>query len=264
MTTTQIAQGNGQNATSVRSIPRRSVTLRVAARIAGISYVAIFVLAIFGNFVVREGMVDPDSPAATVANITDSMGVFRLGMIAFLVIFLLDIAVSWALHIIFREVDHDVSLGAAWFRLVYTTLLGAALVFFFQALQLVGDANVASAFTADQVNAQTMVAVDSFNNVWLVGLAAFGVHLVIIGYLLIRSGYVSKVLGYLLIAAGVAYLLDTVAHTLLANYRDYESIFLAMVAIPSMIGEGWLGLWLLLGKRFSSSPPRVTAGSYTP
>jgi hypothetical protein len=238
--------------TSVGPLTRKTVTPRRAARIAGVSYVAIFLLAIFANFVVREGMVDSDNAAATVANITGSIGLFRLGMIAFLVVFVVDVLISWALHMILREVDHDLSLGAAWFRLVYTTFLGVALVFFYQALQLVGDGGVAAAFTADQVNAQAMIAFESFNNVWLVGLVAFGVHLVIIGYLLIRSGYVSKALGYLLIAAGVAYGLDTVAHTLLDNYSDFASVLLVMVAVPSMIGEGWLGLWLLFGKKFAA------------
>jgi len=252
MTTTQLRHDSGRMTTAVHPSTRKTVTPHRAARIAGISYIAIFLLAIFANFVVREGMVEPDNAAATVANITGSIGLFRLGMIAFLVIFVVDVVISWALHMIFREVDHDLSLGAAWFRLVYTTFLGVALVFFYQVLQLVGDSGIAAAYTADQVNAQTMIALESFNNVWLVGLVAFGVHLVIIGYLLIRTGYVSKVLGYLLIAAGVAYGLDTVAHTLLDNYSDFANVFLAMVAIPSMVGEGWLGLWLLLGKKFAA------------
>jgi hypothetical protein len=252
MTTTQLRRDGARVTTAMSPSTRRSVEPRRAARIAGISYIATFLLAIFANFFVREGMIEPDNAAATVANITGSIGLFRLGMIAFLVIFVLDLVIAWALHMIFREVDHDLSLGAAWFRLVYTTFLGVALVFFYQALQLVGDSGIAAAYTTDQVNAQTMIAVESFSNVWLVGLVAFGVHLVIIGYLLIRSGYVSKVLGFLLIAAGVAYGLDTVAHTLLENYSDYASVFLAAVAIPSMIGEGWLGLWLLFGRKFAT------------
>lgn len=262
MTATDITRDNGR-ITPVAPAARRPVSPRRAARIAGFSYIAIFVLAIFANFVVREGMVEPDNAAATVANISESIGLFRLGMIAFLVIFLVDVVVAWALHVVLREVDHDVSLGAAWFRIVYTAFLGVALVFFFQVLQLLSDGGLASSLTTDQVNVRTMVAVESFNYVWLIGLAAFGVHLVIVGYLLIRSGYVSKVLGYLLIAAGVAYGLDTVANTLLSNYSDYSSLFQTVVVIPSVIGEGWLGLWLLFGGRRLASDT-VRPSLYTP
>ena len=58
-------------------------------------------------------------------------------------------------------------------------------------------------------------------------------------------------------AAGVAYVADTVAHSLLANYDDYKTALTAMVAVPSVIAEGWFGLWLLLraGKSRAASLP---------
>ncbi|MGA9596217.1 MAG: DUF4386 domain-containing protein [Acidimicrobiia bacterium] len=253
MIATDITRDNVHLTPNYPGAMRPGFSPRRAARIAGVSYILLFVLAIFGNFVVVQGMVDPDSGAATLANITRSIGLFRLGLIAFMVIFLLDVVVAWALHMVFREVDHDVSLGAAWFRVVYTVLLGVALVFFYQALHLVSDAGLASAFSTEQIGAQTLAAMQSFNDVWLVGLAAFGIHLVIIGYLVNRSGYTSRVLGWLLVAAGVAYILDTTARTLLGNYADFENLFLAVVAIPSMVGEGWLGLWLLPGNQKPAS-----------
>jgi hypothetical protein len=75
---------------------------------------------------------------------------------------------------------------------------------------------------------------------------SFGIHLVLLGYLVIKSGYVSRVLGFVLMVAGAAYVIDTMANALLANYDDFEAVFLIMVAVPSVIGELWLGLWLLL------------------
>ena len=78
-----------------------------------------------------------------------------------------------------------------------------------------------------------------------IGLVGFGIHLMLLGYLAIRSGSAPKALGYVLIAAGTGYVIDTVANAFLANYNDYESIFLIIVAVPSILGEGWLGLWLL-------------------
>ncbi len=222
---------------------------RRAARIAGIGYVAIFVLAIFANFVVREGLVDQTDPAATVANIAGSLGLFRMGIVAFLAVFVLDVVIAWALHVVFRAHGRDLSLLTAWMRLVYTVLLGVALVFMFQVSQLVGNADYAAVLGAEQLNAQVMLALESFNATWLVGLAAFGIHLVLLGRLVIRSGLVSKVLGYVLMAAGAAYVLDTVANLTLSSYSDFAPVFLAVVALPSMIGEGWLGLWLLLSRR---------------
>lgn len=223
---------------------------RRAARIAGISYILIYALAIFANFAVVEGLVVADDAAATVANITESIGLFRFGLIAFLVVFLLDVIVSWALHMIFRHVDRDVSLVTAWFRLTYTVFLGAGLVYFFEVVQLLGDSTAVAALSSEQINAQVMVAMKSFEATWLIGLAAFGIHLMLLGRMAQRSGWVPKAMAWLIIAAGAAYVVDTAAHGLFSNYESYASIFLAIVAIPSMIGEGWLGLWLLRTRRF--------------
>lgn len=72
----------------------------------------------------------------------------------------------------------------------------------------------------------------------------------LLGGLVLRSRYAPKVLAYVQIAAGVAYVLDSLAHTLLANYTDCETLLIT-VAVPAIITEGWLGLWLLprAGKR---------------
>lgn len=218
---------------------------RTAAVIAGIGYAILFVFAIFANFVVREGLVVTDDAAATAANIADSQGLFRFGIVSFLVIFLVDVIVAWGLHIVFRRAHRDVSLLAAWFRIVYTVFLGAALIYFFQALQFLNGSSFQDAFDAAQREAHALAALDTFNSAWLIGLAAFGAHLIVLGTLIWRTRVAPRALGTVLIAAGTAYVIDTAAHSLLADYGDYETAFILMVAVPSVIAEGWMGLWLM-------------------
>jgi len=228
---------------------RPLVSRRRAARVAGVSYLVMFALAIFANFGVRESMIVPDNAAATVANLTKSMGLFRLGLMAFLAIFVLDVVIAWALHIVFREVSQDVSVAAAWFRVVYAGFLGVALASFFDVQQLLNGPGYLDALSVEQVNARVMQALGSFESTWLVGLVAFGAHLVLLGVLVIRSGFASRALGFALLAAGAAYALDTIAHGMLPDYESYAGLFATVVAIPSMIGEGWLGVWLIATRR---------------
>lgn len=218
---------------------------RSAALIAGIGYVVIFLMAFFANFGVREGLVETGDAAATFANIVDSESLFRLGLIAFLVVFVVDVVVAWALYVLFKAVQRDLSLLTAWFRLVYTTMLGVAAVFFFVALQLVSGADYLGAFDQGQLDAQTLLAVDAFNYAWLIGLVCFGFHLMLLGYLLFASGTGPRIIAVLLAIAGVAYVVDTVAHGVLSNYDDYETLFLVIVAVPSVIGELAFTIWLL-------------------
>jgi len=237
-----------------------SVTPRRAAQIAGVGYVLLFVLAIFANFFVRDGLIVADDAAATAANIAESNGLFRLGLLSFLAIFLIDIVVAWAIHIVFRDTDRDVSLIAAWSRLVYTVFLGVAAIFFFQALALYSSSALSDVVEVSERNAQALILLESFNSAWLIGLAAFGLHLIILGYLIARSGSAPKLLGGFMAVAGAAYLIDTTAYALLQSYQDHATVFVAIVAIPSVIAEGWFGLWLLLraGTNHPERPTRTT------
>lgn len=241
---TQLVAGDG---TGAQAEPiGLEIPARRAAVIAGIGYLAIFVLAVFANFFVRTGLVEPGDAAATAANVRDSIGLFRAGFVSFLAIFVIDVVVAWALYIVFRSVSRDVSLVTAWFRLVYTVFLGVALIPWFRAIELSSGEPFLSAFDPAQIDAQVMLALDSFNHAWLIGLACFGLHLAILGALIRRATGVPRALGLVLMVAGAAYVVDTVANAVLADYAAVEDLFLAIVAIPSVVGELWLGLWLLL------------------
>ena len=222
---------------------------RTAARIAGIGYLIIFVLAIFANFVVREGLIDPDDAAATFTNIADSEFLFRAGMVGFLAVFIVDVVIAWALYVLFKTVGKQLSLLTAWFRLVYTVFLGVALIFFFVVLDLVSGADYLMVFEPGQLDAQVMLLLSAFNYAWLIGLACFGIHLMLIGYLMLASGFAPRILGILLAVAGAAYVVDTLANVLLANYAEYETVFLLIVAVPSVVGELAFAVWLLRGGR---------------
>ncbi len=228
--------------------PAPAVTPRRGARVAGFGYVLIYLLAIIANFAVLKGLVVDGDAAATTANVVGSPERLRLAVVAFLAIFLLDVVVAWALHLVFRGVHRDLSLITAWARLTYTVFLGVGLVFLFQVLQLTGG-DAYAALGAEQIEAQVLLAFASFDTTWVIGLAAFGLHLVLLGTLVLRSRLAPRAVGVLLVAAGVAYAADTVVHALAPDYSAVAPVMLALVAVPSMIGEGWLAVWLLTTRR---------------
>jgi hypothetical protein len=84
--------------------------------------------------------------------------------------------------------------------------------------------------------------VDIFNIIWLVGLFFFGVHLILLGKIIGRP----KFIALFLVIAGIMYMVDTAAHFLLQNYDAYAGVFLALVAIPSILGEMAFTIWLLV------------------
>jgi hypothetical protein len=128
---------------------------------------------------------------------------------------------------------------------VYTVFLGVALIFFLVVLDLVSGAGYLTAFEPGQLDAQVMLMLNAFNYAWLIGLAGFGIHLMLLGYMMLASGTAPRVLGVLLAVAGAAYVFDTAATALLSNYAEYETLFLLIVAVPSVVGELAFTVWLL-------------------
>ena len=83
---------------------------------------------------------------------------------------------------------------------------------------------------------------------------SLGVHLVLEGYLAYRSGYVPRVLGVLLVLAGLGYAFDSFRVVLSAGSP-------LLVSTVTFVGEFLLCLWLLVrGRRLSAVPgPRLAA-----
>ncbi len=223
--------------------PMRDATA-TAALTAGVGYVALFVLGIYANFVVIEGMVVRGDAAATFANIAADPGRFRSGIAAFLVITGIDVLVAWALHRLLREVHPDRSLIAAWLRVLHSVFLGVGIAFLSQVDHLVASAAGLRETEVEATGTQVMLALDTFTTMWMVGLAFFGLHLIVVATLLVPRG-ASRILGAILAFAGAAYVVDTFATVLLADYEAVAAVLLVLVAVPSVIGEGWFGLWLL-------------------
>jgi hypothetical protein len=215
------------------------VSPRTAGRIAGWGILAMALLSAFAEFYVRQRLVVADDAAATATNLMGNELLMRLGIVAFLVVIILDVVVAWALYHVFKPVDNPISGLMALSRLVFATIFAVAVVNLVTALDLLSDASSRAAFDAGQLNAQMMVSLNAFGSVWLVSLAFFGMHLALAGYLVLRSGYMPKALGIALVIAGLGYAFDTFASLLVRDYEPTAALF-------TFVGEVALFLWLLI------------------
>jgi hypothetical protein len=215
---------------------------QVYARIVGALYLLIFFLGPFAFFLGRTGVVVPGDPAATVDNLMASESMFRLGMVAETVIVLVEIVVSAILYALFRPVSRPLSLAASLARFGQAILQAVNLFTAVPALLLLGGAAYVTVFDPDQLNALVLLFLDANAFVIIIWGLLFGFHLLLLGYLVYKSGFLPRILGILLIIGGVGYLAQSYGHILVPQYDEILSTVVIVLSVP---GELAFTVWLL-------------------
>jgi len=235
---------------------------RLYARVAGMAYLVIIVTGIFAEFFVRSNLIVPGDAAATARNIAASEILFRTGIAGEFLMLLGDVLVAGALYVVFRGFSRNLALLAAFFRLAQAAVLGVNLLNTYVPLLLLADGGYLTAFQPEQLNALVLLALEAHSFGYLIGLVFFGVHCMILGYLVVKSAYVPRILGVLLVIAGVGYLVDSFGRTLLPTYDDHANLFLVIVFVPAFVAEVSFCLWLLLkGVSLEGKGPQLAGGS---
>jgi len=218
------------------------ISIRNSAIIAGIGLLLMAIIAPIANFAIIQKLIDDSDATTTVGNIVASNGLFRIGISLFLIVALLDIIVAWALYVFLKPINRQLSLLTAWLRIVYATILIAVLVYLLNVLALLSGADYLSGFTTAQLNTQVMIFLNMFTRGWEFSLIVFGFHLLLLGYLILKAGYMRKILGSLVILAALGYLIDGFGRLLLTDYSISIGMF-------TFVGEVIFIFWLLISGR---------------
>jgi hypothetical protein len=221
------------------------LTQRRAAVVAGLAYVVITVLALYANFAVFERLTESDDAAATFGDIVDHEALYHSAVAAFVVVFIADIVVAWGLYVFFRRTNPELSLLTAWLRLVYVGIACAATLHLLVVGQLIDDSGYATAIESGDRQAQVMLALDSYTYGWSIGLVVFGAHLLLLGFVMVKSVDAPSVLGMLVALAGAAYVVSDLALVLLPSYEDHADAFTLLTVVLAVPGEFALIGWLL-------------------
>ena len=212
------------------------------AKIAGVLYLLIAVLAGFVHFFVPGKLIVSGDAGTTASNIMASQGLFRISMAAELVILLSEIVLTILLYMLLKPVNKTLSLVAAVSRLVMTTIHAINLLNHFIVLLLLGGAGYLTVFQPNQLQALVTLFLDSYSYGYTIGIVFFTLHTFTLAYLIYKSGYFPKILGVLFMIAALGYLIDSFSHVLIADYKTGP----AYLALPIAIAEIAFPLWLLI------------------
>jgi hypothetical protein len=221
-----------------------NIDQRKAALTAGIAIVIMTIAAVISNDLSIVKLVVSDDALETWRNITESKMLFRIGVFSWLIVLIADVFAAWGLYLFFKPVNKKLSLLMAWFRLVYVAILGASLMNLIYVLPMINGADNFSSFGIAQLQEQTLFYINAFYDFWAFGLIVFGLHILLLGCLVIKSEFRLKILGILLILAFFGYIIINGSKLLFPQYEDIM-YYVGMIFFIPMISEVALGIWLL-------------------
>src|SRR5215217_3733320 len=105
-----------------------TTSLRTAALIAGLALLTMAIAAPFAQLFVFPKLIIPGDAAETASNILTNQTLFRAALFGYLITFICDLVAAWALYVLLKPVNENLSLFTAWFRLVYTVIALVALL----------------------------------------------------------------------------------------------------------------------------------------
>ncbi len=226
------------------------VTLRQAALIVGFAYLLNPVS--YAEFSIYPKLVIPGNISATVANLGAHHGLFLVATFAYLINFIEDIVIAWGLYILLAPVNRAVALLAAWFQLIYT---GIAFVGAFNlaiVYRMLTTPEYLTLFGAGPFHAQIDLLLHSFRYDYSLALVLFGIHLLLVGYLIVRSSYIPSWLGVLLIVNGLGWIANSLQPYLYPN-ANLDFIFI------TFFGELVFMVWLLVKGWTLQGPPQTSS-----
>ena len=203
---------------------------RTGALISGTALTAMVLLSVFGYFIAINGLVTVDDAAKTSEAISASPALWLAGISAMYVVAVLDIVAAAGTYALFKPVNRLVSAVSALTRTAFAAWFMVAL------------SQLVSAFTHLDTPAAALADIESFSSMWNTALGLFGVYLLMIAYLSIRSGFMPKVFGILIGIAGLGYIADLIGLVLVPGFTPTFGLF-------GFVGETAMIFWLLIAGR---------------
>lgn len=205
------------------------------ARWAGGLYLAYVLANVLASLVGHIGLSD----AQTLRDaITGDEGLFRLGLVFAIGSALLFVLTAWALYVLLRPVNEPLALLLLVLNATGVAVQCASYLPLFAVLAQ----SDAAGFTAVQMDGLSMLSVTTYQTGFVMAQVFFSAWLFPLGWLVLRSRFLPRFLGWLLLLDGVAVLVWFLQALLAPGYPaiSYPSWVIGFVA------EVGFALWLLV------------------
>jgi hypothetical protein len=218
-------------------------SIKHQARVAGFLYLLIAVIAPIGLLYVPGKVIVAGNATATADNVRASEGLLRAGIASELIHEVIAVFLVLALYRLFKAVNETLAvqvviLGA----LVSVPIMFVNVVNEIAALVLVSGADYLTVFEKPQRDALAYLFIHLHGQGINVVAVFWGLWLLPFGMLVIRSGFIPRVFGVLLMIAGSAHVASAFVFLLLPRYAAPAS----QIALPFQLAEIPIIFWLVI------------------
>ncbi|WP_435625268.1 DUF4386 domain-containing protein [Flagellimonas sp.] len=193
------------------------LSTNTAAIIVGIAFISSIIFVVLVDDFLLANFVVPGDIEVLVKDIKASKKLFRYAVMGYMVVLVLDCIIGLSLYVVLKPANKKLAWYTAALRLLYAGLLMIGLfALFFQIIDAYG-----------------------YESIKLLGYLFFAAHILVLGYSVVKSVYIPKSLGILLLLASLAYIVFFVDLHLPESFN-------VMVMLTMLIAELSLSVWLIV------------------
>lgn len=224
------------------TLPENPKSIRILGLI-GWLYVVIITCGLYAHFWVRASWLEVSSEFEVSGRIMIEEGPLRISLAADLLMVLCDIVVAYLLFVLFKSINRDIARLAAIFRLVQSVILVVGIIWLLQLLPQSGSAaNLLNPLNISEAQPLIRSVLQIHDYVYLISGIFFGISLILLGQLFMKTPFVPDILALLMTLAGLSYMADGFISLL---FPEYALITETMVTCAALIAELLFCLWFL-------------------
>ena len=201
--------------------------------------------------------------AATLASLQASRGMLELAIILGVIGHVNHLVLVTVLHRLLSPFGKTAANLAFVFLAASVPLSFAAIARELDLLALLDGAPALAALGGAQLQAQVTLTIGAYTSLFNAQAVFWGVWLLPLGWLLLSSGLVPKVLAVFVLLGGPFYVMTFVGPVLDTGYATslFGRVFGLVAGVPEMIGEVGAALWLTImgARRLGASAPAPAA-----
>lgn len=219
-------------------------------RLAGLLYLVVVLTGLFCLAYVPGQLAGADAQSL-LDNMVSKQTLFRWGVAAFVIEQVAFLLLALVLYRAFQDVSRTATTLMVGFVAVAVCLALTMVSHRLQALALLTDTDSAQLLSLEQRQQLAHASMKAYRSGMALVRVFWGLWLLPLGWLALRSRRLPHLLGVLLVLGGLGYVLDVFAELLVPGYGSWW--LSDHMTLPAALGEIGTCLWLLLfGMRVSS------------